>query len=125
MGFLKNHSPRRMEYPERRVPIDVRFWSRVDKTDGCWLWRPAPRTPNGYGSLRIQRNPVRYVLAHRFSYELHHGPIPEGALVCHTCDVKRCVNPAHLYLGDHRTNGRDASERGLLQRGWQKRRGLL
>jgi hypothetical protein len=63
----------------------------------------------GYGSISVNRKPIR---AHRFSFELFNGPIPDGSLIRHTCDNPRCVNPAHLLLGDKRSNTQDAMERG-------------
>ncbi|HBR21586.1 MAG TPA: hypothetical protein DD713_03315 [Nitrospiraceae bacterium] len=49
---------------------------------------------------------------HRFMYELCIGPIPEGMLVCHTCDIERCGNPEHLFLGTHKDNTQDAINKG-------------
>lgn len=68
-----------------------RFWERVDKTESCWLWTGALH--KGYG--RIQNAGVDHQ-AHRFSYELHVGPIPDGLVLDHLCRVRHCVNPAHL-----------------------------
>jgi hypothetical protein len=84
-----------------------RFWRRVDKTDSCWLWTGALCT--GYGDFYYQGRDWR---SHRFSYVAFKGEIPEGMLVCHTCDNKRCVNPEHLYLGNYFTNAEDAFNRG-------------
>lgn len=78
---------------------------------GCWLWT-ASVNRGGYGQLGM--GPHGVVTAHRYVYSKLVGPIPEGALLCHTCDVPRCVNPTHMYPGDHVSNGRDASARGLL-----------
>jgi hypothetical protein len=78
--------------------IVTRFWSKVEKTDGCWLWRASVRA-DGYGQFAIRHGEI--VLAHRFAYEAVHGPIPPGRqhCVCHTCDTPACVNPSHLWLG--------------------------
>ena len=86
-------------YP--RPSLEDRFWSRVDKTDGCWLWTGALVT-GGYGSIGLGQR--RNGLAHRVSYELHVGPIPNGLQIDHLCRVRRCVNPAHLDVVTIREN---------------------
>jgi hypothetical protein len=97
-------------------PIEERFFSKVNRTPdgGCWLWNGAVQH-NGYGYLhvggRFERRPVR---AHRFSWELHRGPIPEGMHVCHSCDTPACVNPDHLFLGSRSDNMRDCASKGRV-----------
>lgn len=81
------------------------LWSTGD----CWIWVAAVNSA-GYG--RFENG-----LAHRRSYEMHCGCIPPGALVLHKCHVKRCVNPAHLYIGDHQQNMWDAINVGAWKCG--------
>jgi hypothetical protein len=73
-------------------------------TETCWFW-----SSKSYGKFRING---RIVSAHRFVYELMHGPIPAGAIIRHSCDVRECVNPNHLLLGTHALNANDRKVRG-------------
>lgn len=85
----------------------AKFWSKVNKTDPCWLWIGAKT--GDYGYFRRQRESNR---VHRFSYELHRGPIPKGLCVLHHCDNPLCVNPDHLFLGTQADNVRDMINKG-------------
>lgn len=80
--------------------LERAFWKKVDKSGDCWIW---VGLVNRYGYGRWGKNKT----AHRHSYELANGEIPDGKQVCHTCDVRNCVNPAHLWLGEHRDNMQD------------------
>ena len=90
----------------------TRFWSKVEvkSDDECWRWCGAT-IQNGYGQIG-RGGIIKY--AHRVSYELSKGPIPEGMHVCHSCDNKWCVNPAHLWIGTASDNARDATIKGLI-----------
>jgi len=87
------------------------FWSKVQKTDGCWNWMAATRNKNRYGAFKTKG---KIYSAHRFSWILTHGEIPEGKLVCHHCDNKLCVRPDHLFLGNYRDNTQDAIQKGVF-----------
>ncbi len=77
-------------------------------SNGCWHWTACVH--KGYGQFRV--SPKRLIEAHRFSYELHIGEIPKGLLVLHKCNHSMCVNPSHLYLGNHSDNIADAIDNG-------------
>lgn len=96
---------------KHRKPIAERFWSKVQKTDGCWIWT-ASRTLNGYGQIGNPDVPTRLSFAHRVSWELHFGPIPPGMYVCHHCDNPACVRPDHLFLGTAHDNHTDMVRKG-------------
>lgn len=97
-----------------RISLADRFWAKV-KTDGpCWLWTGAQMGSLGYGQFRI--DPARTDYAHRVSWRLANGEIPDGALVLHRCDVPLCVRPDHLYLGNQADNMRDAFVSNAIRR---------
>lgn len=88
-----------------------RFWRQVRVGNGCWLWKGSTFTPKGYGAFHVS-DKVGTVSAHRFSYELCNGPIKNGEWVLHKCNVRSCVNPSHLYLGDAKDNANDRKKAG-------------
>lgn len=96
-------------------PIDEIFnRATPEPNSGCWLWDG--HTTNGYGNVSTQVN-GRQVRnrAHRAAYEAVNGQIPAGKMVCHKCDVKSCVNPAHLFIGTHDDNMADLRAKGYMR----------
>lgn len=82
------------------------FWSRVKKTHkGCWEWT-GNKNDYGYGIFILPGE--KRVRAHRYAFELTHGPIPIGLVIMHSCDNPPCINPAHLAAGPKSANNRDA-----------------
>ena len=92
----------------RHMTPEERFWAKVDKRDGCWGWTGSG-TKFGYGNFYVNNKMVR---AHRFSYELHKGPVPNGHFVMHTCDNPKCTNPEHLEVGTNQENIKDMRRKG-------------
>ena len=94
-----------------RLPLADRFWAKVIKTDTCWLWSGS-KLPGGYGQMARQRGIRPHIRAHRLSWELANGDIPDGLFVCHHCDNPACVRPDHLFLGTNGDNMRDMVSKG-------------
>lgn len=89
------------------MPVDVRFWSKVDRSGECWRWT-AKITRDGYGCFTVKRNgKTKFYGAHRFAYELTSGPIPAGMQVDHRCFNRWCVRPEHLRLASNRQNAQN------------------
>ena len=102
-----------------RRPIADRFWEKVHKTDSCWIWT-GYCYPKGYGRISVGGKRDGSKLAHRVSWELHFGPIPDGLDVCHDCpngDNPSCVNPTHLFLGTQADNMEDMIAKGRSLKG--------
>lgn len=122
----RSHGNVRAEHWARQPSIVTQFWQHVRKSDGCWAYEGTRnRHRGGYGIVRLGGSGTRTALtwyAHRFSYELHYGRIPDGQVVCHRCDNPSCVRPDHLFLGSQRDNMRDASRKGRLRVARPRRR---
>src|SRR5687767_13733785 len=100
-------------------PTVDRFWARVKRSDttSCWLVQGRSKSPAGHVHFHDEEGWRGG--AHRYSWRLHRGPIPDGMVVCHTCDVPACVNPDHLFLGTQWDNVRDSRLKGH-RRGMQR-----
>lgn len=93
-----------------------RFWQKIDSTNlaGCWLWL-GKTDKDGYGSFAATHKVTER--AHRYSYSLFFGTIPESLCVCHTCDNPGCVRPDHLFLGTIQDNNNDKMKKNRQARG--------
>ena len=105
--------------PRPFTAIEERFWPKVDvgMPSDCWIWKASKR-PNGYGQIGVEGRRGRVEYAHRVSWQINFGSIPDGMQVLHKCDVKACVNPGHLFLGTQRDNVADAWAKGRAVSGF-------
>lgn len=87
--------------------VKEHFLSKVSKTDTCWIWK-SYKNWQGYGRAKIGNSEFP---AHRVSYELFNGNVPEDKFVLHSCDNPGCVNPNHLFLGTQDDNMKDMSSK--------------
>ncbi len=105
-----------MNWKDWKSP-EKRFWSRVRRTKGCWIWLgPKHKRHGGYGKMNYKSKTWS---AHRLSWFLSFGEIPDGLHVLHKCDKRYCVNPDHLFLGTPADNIKD-----MIAKGRKARQGL-
>lgn len=96
--------------------LEKRFWDKIDKsagTDGCWIWT-ASTSSDGYGQFKVAGKVVR---SHRLVFELVREQIPSDMHILHKCDVRKCCNPLHLFLGTHADNMNDKVAKGRQPKG--------
>ncbi|MCK4306058.1 MAG: HNH endonuclease [Candidatus Eisenbacteria sp.] len=96
------------------VALAARFWEKVEKSPGCWMWtgnKVSDKPNRGYERIWADG---KMKLAHRVSWEMVSGPIPEGMQILHRCDNPSCVRPDHLFMGTRSDNMRDA----IAKRRW-------
>jgi len=91
--------------------FEERFWRQVQLGGNCWVFT-GKISPDGYGVFYSKKNGQVTWRAHRFSWMIHNGAIPDGMHVCHTCDNPWCVNPDHLWLGTAHDNALDRESKG-------------
>lgn len=118
LGYVKGEPVRyiRYHFMRRHWHSTEHFWSKVDKSagpDACWVWRGSSRGDR-YGAIKWRK---KLWMAHRLSYTLAYGPIPDGMDVLHRCDNPPCVNPTHLFPGTQQDNVIDKVVKGRQARG--------
>ena len=97
----------------RKRPLQERFWEKVDKTEGCWLWL-ASKDTEGYGTFGLNQVVEK---AHRVAYTLVVGPVPKGLTLDHLCRNRACVNPRHLEAVSARDNTLRGPVPGVRRKG--------
>lgn len=118
--YCANHAGQMRATGSPRPPrvigqAERRFWEKVDKTGDCWVWTGARDSGRfQYGIFAAAGRTL--VKAHRFSYELHQGAIPDGMVICHRCDNPPCVRPDHLFAGTQKDNIHDMDAKGRGKR---------
>lgn len=95
--------------PTDKMRQRIEKWSIPEPNSGCWLWLGSTGN-SGYGKTRFDHS--HDISAHRVSYTAFNGEIPQGMCVLHTCDVRLCVNPNHLFLGTKKQNSMDMVKKG-------------
>lgn len=109
--FEPRFTPQIMKYPtEKQIKL---FWNKVDKSSYCWIHQGKTISKNGYVQFKYRHNGEQiFIQTHRMSWILKNGKIPSDLLVLHRCDVRKCVNPDHLFLGSHQDNMDDMHKKG-------------
>lgn len=100
----------------RNPPIKELILSKVAfiPESGCWIWLGSASGDGQYGRIRFNGKNWN---VHRLLWELENGPIPNGFILCHKCDIGFCCNPKHLFLGTHQDNANDKIAKGRQPRG--------
>lgn len=97
------------------IPLEDRFWDKVEKTSSCWVWKSS-KFSNGYGSIKFDG---KYMLAHRVSYQLSGRKLIKNKVIMHICDNRACVNPDHLRSGTQADNLEDMRRKGRGPRSYE------
>ena len=106
--------PFKPKNPKKTIPLEERFWGKVEVPSygECWEWTAGKI--RGYGSIFYNGKTHK---AHRISWKIHFGKIPKDMCVLHECDNPSCVNPSHLFLGTHKDNSDDKIQKGRFKNG--------
>lgn len=97
------------KYVNYKTPEEYIKAKTIINKNGCWLWTGFINKKTGYAQSKYRSV---HMPAHQFSYKTFKGPISKGMCVCHTCDIRQCVNPDHLFLGNQKDNALDMVEKG-------------
>jgi hypothetical protein len=117
------------QYKEKNMIVTIEVVERfhekweLNKENGCWEWIAATAGA-GYGEMKIPGT-RKQIYAHRLSYLIHYGEIPEGMMACHTCDNPKCVKPSHLFLGSCEDNLQDMKAKDRHLRGSRNKKAKL
>jgi len=112
----------RGRHGSRPSDIGDRFWSHVRRSSGCWEWTGTCRDKLGYGVFSTTFYPrQKRDASHRIAWMLMRGDIPDGKMVCHSCDNPPCCNPDHLFIGTHQDNMNDMVNKGRSTKGMAAR----
>jgi hypothetical protein len=116
-GDVQAHTPLQITGSKAKAPPEVRFWRNVAKRGAgdCWIFGVGGY--RRYRTFSLGAKADGTIGAHKFSYELHNGQVPEGMVVMHSCDNPTCVNPAHLVLGTYLANMQDMHAKGRAKPG--------
>jgi len=105
---VKRPIARPHQIPDRDLLISRLLWWMEVQPNGCWYWTGS-QDGVGYGHVGLTG---KMVGAHRLSFELFVGPIPDGICICHKCDTRKCINPDHLFKGTKKENSYDMCQKG-------------